>query len=193
MHLWQVAEQLCGKNIQKWYLKHLLSFGKSMVLCWQLCVASLQHFNIMRGADVTQSTSLPTWHQSILWHGRLHTLQICLKSLLAAQINWSLERNGTVNISALTENSFKALPNRTLWLYRRSCYLQNPSSGVGTVSCSTPSLSLCVYWPFEMPLFQFQRKLPLHLNLSCISSPLKKEIMKCIFWIKPLSFLRERD
>lgn len=65
----------------------------------------LQH---ERRADVAQSTSLPTWHQSILWHGRLHSLQICLKSLQAAQINWSLERNGTVNISALTENSFKA-------------------------------------------------------------------------------------
>lgn len=65
----------------------------------------LQH---ERRADVAQGTSLPAWRQSILWHGRLHTLQICLKSLQAAQINWSLEGNGTVNISALTENGFKA-------------------------------------------------------------------------------------
>lgn len=36
----------------------------------------------------------------------------------------------------------------------------------------TQSSSFSVYWPFEMPLFQFQPKLPLHLNLSHIPPPL---------------------
>ena len=122
-----------------------------------------------RRADVAQSTSLPTWHQSILWHGRLHALKICLKSLQAAQINWSAERNATVNISALTETSFKAVLTQ-LCDFRGDHPISKIHNQELLLSCSSLTLSFCVYWPFEMPLFQFQWKLLLHLNLSYISS-----------------------
>lgn len=144
-----------------------------------------------RRAVGAQSTRLPTWLQSILWHERLHTLQIWLKSLQAARINWSLERTGTVNISALTENCFKAFLTE-LCDFRED----HPISKIHNrelVLSPAQSSSFCVYWPFEMPLFQFQPKLLLNLNLSHISpSPLFFKKKKCILWIKPFSVLKER-
>lgn len=79
------------KKIHEMILKTPVVLGK---ICCALLTATCGFFSTLRQKrreDVTQSVSLPTWHQSILWHGRLHTLQICLKSLRAAQINWSLE------------------------------------------------------------------------------------------------------
>lgn len=98
------------KRDMNWYLKRLLSSGKSMALSWQPCVWLLFNTSAWEKSRCSTKYKSSTWHQSILWHGRLHTLQICLKYLQAAQIDWSLERNGAVNISALTENSFKAFP-----------------------------------------------------------------------------------
>lgn len=76
-----------------------MSLAKSVVFSPDSCEACLQYHE--RRANVVQKPSLPRWHQSILWSACLHTLQIYLKTLQAAQISLSLERNSTVNTFAL--------------------------------------------------------------------------------------------
>lgn len=97
-----------------------------------------------RGAHLAQSTIFPTSHQSILWHGRPRTLQICLKSLHAARTNWSLQRNSTVNISALTDTIFKAFLTQ-LCDFRED----RPISKIHNqklVFCSTSSFCVSALW-----------------------------------------------
>lgn len=82
-----------------------MSLAKSVVFSPDSCEPCLQYHERRCSANVVQKPSLPRWHQSILWSACLHTLQIYLKTLQAAQISLSLERNSTVNTFALTEES----------------------------------------------------------------------------------------
>lgn len=95
-----------------------------------------------------------------------------------------------MNISALTENGFKASLTK-LFDFRED----HPISKIHNLELllfPTQSSAFCAYWPFEMLLFQFQPKLP-HLNLSHISALLLSFKKKNAFCGSSLPLFSERD
>lgn len=144
----------------------------------------LQHER--RQADVHVS------HQSILWHLRPHALQICLKSFLATQINWSLDGNATEDISALA--SSKAFQQNFLTLQK---IILSAKSIVRSWYClllNSKFIPLCVLalWDAIIPVAVKTSSYIWISPVFHLPQKRNKEMHFFFFWIKPLSFLRKR-